>query len=165
VRRRHRQIWVGLKDALATFDRQHIGVAFHSRHGQIEIGKVPKHGFEDIRTIHALISPASDPAYLGTDIPLTGVTDEDMASAKGFFLRSAGDEVLDTTTFGHVLDKGRAPRVAPERCCPCQIAAFEAKPRPPVECCCVCTRRLARSFARVKRMAPRARPTWQRHRE
>ena len=36
---------VGLKDAFATFDRHHVSVLIRSPHGDITIGKAPKHGF------------------------------------------------------------------------------------------------------------------------
>ena len=90
---------VGLKDAFATFDRHGIGVEIRSRHGRITIGKVPKHGFEDLRTLHALISESRDPTFEGTDFALGGVTDENIEMAKSFFLRWSEDEVLETTPF------------------------------------------------------------------
>lgn len=102
---------VGLKDALATLDRHGIGVRVRSRHGDITIGKVAKHGFGDIVTLHAFIAPPSDPDMLGTDVALTGVTDADIEIAKGFFLRYSGDTVLEGTRYGQVLarvPKGRA---------------------------------------------------------
>jgi hypothetical protein len=94
---------VGLKDALATFDRHRIGVSLRSKHGDITIGKVPKHGFEDIRTLHALITEPSEPRAEGTSVVLTGVKYEDIEKAKGFFLEYAGEETLDTTPYGAVL--------------------------------------------------------------
>ena len=44
---------VGLKDALATFDRHRIGAVLKSKHGDITIAKSTKHGFDDITTLHA----------------------------------------------------------------------------------------------------------------
>ncbi len=103
---------VGLKDALATFDRHHIGVQIRSRHGDISIGTVPKHGFEDIRTLHALISEPSDPGMAGTDVILTGIKDSDIEMAKGFFLQFSGDKVLDATPNGSVLRRsGETARI------------------------------------------------------
>src|SRR5690348_2136819 len=52
---------VGLKDALATFDRHRIAVVIRSRHGDITTGKQAKHGFDDIETLHALITEPADP--------------------------------------------------------------------------------------------------------
>ena len=43
---------VGLKDALATFNRHDIEVAITSRYGYITIGQSAKHGFSDITTLH-----------------------------------------------------------------------------------------------------------------
>jgi hypothetical protein len=39
---------VGLKDALATFDRHRVTVVIRSRYGDITTGKQAKHGFADI---------------------------------------------------------------------------------------------------------------------
>ncbi|HEY4360268.1 MAG TPA: ATP-binding protein [Bryobacteraceae bacterium] len=98
---------VGLKDALATFDRNRINLLIQSRHGDITISKSTKHGFEDITTLHANIDKPSDPRFVGTDVILSGVTDDTMAAAKDFFLQFSGDKALETTQFGQVLDKGK----------------------------------------------------------
>jgi hypothetical protein len=98
---------VGLKDALATFDRHGVGVQVRSRHGDIAIAKAAKHGFADIVTLHAFIAPATDPGIVGTDVVLTGVADADIDEAKGFFLRYSGETVLEETRHGQVLS--RAP--------------------------------------------------------
>ncbi len=94
---------VGLKDALATCDRHHIQVTLLSRHGDITISKTAKHGFTDIVTLHAMIQPPSHPGMVGTEVILKGVKDEDIATAKDFFLKYSGDEVLEQTKYGDVL--------------------------------------------------------------
>ena len=96
---------VGLKDALATVDRRGVGVLIHSAHGDITIGKTAKHGFSEVVTLHALIHPTSNPHLVGTDYVLSGLCDEDMAQAKGFFLHYSGDEVLAKNKYGMVLRK------------------------------------------------------------
>lgn len=96
---------VGLKDALATFDRRGIGVLIRSRHGDITLEKVQKHGFADVVTLHAIVNPPSDPNMVGTDFVLTGVTDGDMDAAKKMFLKFSGDVVLEDTQYGQVLQK------------------------------------------------------------
>ena len=58
---------IGLKDALATFDRKGIKVTIRSKHGDITLSKAAKEGFSDIVTLHAQIAPPSDPALVGTD--------------------------------------------------------------------------------------------------
>ena len=45
---------VGLKDALATFDRHRVAVVIRSGYGDITTGKQAKHGFADIRTLQAV---------------------------------------------------------------------------------------------------------------
>jgi hypothetical protein len=94
---------VGLKDALATFDRRGVGVRIRSRFGDITTAKQAKHGFGDVTTLHAVIDAPSDPEMIGTDIELTGVADEDVEAAKSLFRHYAGDEVLEETEYGVVL--------------------------------------------------------------
>jgi len=96
---------VGLKDALATFDRQRITVVIKSRHGDITTGRQAKHGFTDIRTLHALITEPTDAALAGTDVALRGTAlgAAQVAAAKALFLHYAGDEELGSTQSGSVL--------------------------------------------------------------
>jgi hypothetical protein len=103
---------VGLKDALATFDRHRIQIAIFSRYGNITISKTTKHGFADIVTLHALIHPPSYPDLIGTEIVLAGISDEDVAKAKDFFLKYSGDELLEHTRYGDVLrTRGQKSRI------------------------------------------------------
>lgn len=103
---------VGLKDALATLDRRKVGVHIQSRHGDITLGRAPKHGFADVVTLHALIAEPSDPTFVGTRITLTGVRDEAMDQAKAYFLRFSGESVLETTPYGEVLEaRGGTARI------------------------------------------------------
>jgi hypothetical protein len=96
---------VGLKDALATFDRHRISVVIRSRHGDITTGKQAKHGFDDIETLHALITDPADTGFAGTEFILSGraLTERQVEEAKGLFLRYSGDEELGVTPFGSVL--------------------------------------------------------------
>jgi len=94
---------VGLKDALATFDRRGIRVEIVSRHSRITTARQGKHGFEDLRTLHALIGSTTDPGMAGTDVALDGVRDEDVDSAKELFLHYAGEDVLEATAYGQVI--------------------------------------------------------------
>ena len=96
---------VGLKDALATFDRHRIGVALKSRHGDIAITKSSKHGFDDVVTLHAAVAPPSDPALAGTLVVLDGCTAVDMGKAKSLFLRFSGERALDHTHYGDILER------------------------------------------------------------
>ncbi len=61
---------IGLKDALAVFDRKGISIRIRSARGDMTLARVPKHGFEDITTLHVLVLPPSDPSIAGTDIAL-----------------------------------------------------------------------------------------------
>lgn len=103
---------VGLKDALATFDRRKVGVRICSRFGTITTTKQHKHGFDDITTLHAVIEPPDDPAMVGTEVELRDVREPDIEEAKALFRHYAGDEVLETTPYGLVLSR---PKRRPAR--------------------------------------------------
>lgn len=94
---------VGLKDALATFDRRGIGVTIRSPHSDITLRRAAKSDFSDVKTLHAAVGLPSDRHRKGTDFVLTHLSDRDMAAAKDYFLRFGGDEVLETTDVGAIL--------------------------------------------------------------
>jgi len=56
-----------------------------------------------VRTLHAIIHPPARRDQVGTDVVLRGVRDEDVATAKQFFLHYSGDRLLETTRHGGVL--------------------------------------------------------------
>jgi hypothetical protein len=97
------QFGMGLKDALAVFDRRHVTVEIRSARGDITTNRRSKDQFADVVTLHALVRPPIDPELVGTEVILGGVTDTDIETAKQFFLRYSGDEVLETTAAGQVL--------------------------------------------------------------
>lgn len=98
---------IGLKDALAVFDRKKTGVTIRSQHGDMTLARQPKHGFEDITTLHVVVEPPSEPQMAGTDVALEGLRDGAIDEAKALFLRYAGDEVLERTPLGAVLARRR----------------------------------------------------------
>src|SRR3954464_10341430 len=96
------QFGVGLKDALATFHRNGIGVRISSPHGTIGLAEQSKHGFGDVVTLHAIVEGPAD--IVGTDVALTAISDADVAEALGFFLAFDDKvEVLESTSAGQVL--------------------------------------------------------------
>lgn len=99
------QFGIGLKDALAVCDRRGVEVRLLSRHGDITSVMLPKAGFPDVITLHGVVSAPSDPQRAGTRVELVGVSDDDVAEAKGFFLLFSGDERLEATQYGEVLAK------------------------------------------------------------
>lgn len=96
---------IGLKDALATFDRNDIDVLIKSKYGDIKITKSTKYGFDDIVTLHATIYPPSDKEFVGTDIILSGVSDNQMNLAKNMFFKFSNETILDQTEYGQILEK------------------------------------------------------------
>ncbi|WP_410626352.1 hypothetical protein [Amycolatopsis sp. cmx-8-4] len=99
------QFGMGLKDALAVFDRHDVDVVIRSGHGDITTRQRAKESFADVRTLHAVIRPPANPGLSGTDVVLRGVTDDDVAAARRFFLHYSGDELLEGTSVGQVLKR------------------------------------------------------------
>lgn len=102
---------VGLKDALATFDRHRIKALIKSKHGDITVVKSEKYGFEDITTLHASISSPSDKSFQGTEFALEGCTDRDVEIAKSFFLKFSDEIPLEETPYGSVLKKSKQSNI------------------------------------------------------
>ena len=96
---------VGLKDALATFYRRGIELKVRTPQADITLQRAAKSNFADVKTLHAAISPPSEPKRRGTDFILSGLPDADMAAARDYFLRFAGDEELERTEFGTILQR------------------------------------------------------------
>ena len=96
---------VGLKDALATFNRHGMDVIIDSKHGRITIGQSTKHGFSDITTLHAYIDDPVDIDFEGTDFCIVGCSRSDIEDAKDLFLEFAPIQHLEKTHYGDVLKK------------------------------------------------------------
>ncbi len=99
---------IGLKDALATFDRQGVKVRAKSRYNIISIDKSTKQDFQDIVTLHAIIEEPSDPNFIGTEFELEGVTNSDINQAKRLFLKFSGHIVIENTKYGQIISGGRS---------------------------------------------------------
>ena len=96
---------IGLKDALATFDRKGIKVLIRAKFGDITLSRAAKEGFSDIITLHANISDPTDDTFVGTEFIIDGVTDDDIARAQNLFLRFTGEQILESTKAGDVVGK------------------------------------------------------------
>ncbi len=96
---------IGLKDALATFNRGEVVVTAKSKHTQISIEKSPKQGFSDVLTLHAIINEPIDSNFTGTEFELQGVNDQEIQQAKNFFLIFSDEEILDTTKKGQIIKR------------------------------------------------------------
>ena len=93
---------IGLKDALATFERRGIHVVIHSKHGDISLTRVSKHSFDDIVTLHAIVAEPTDSNLVGTDCCIYGVSETDIDAAKKLFLSFSDDAVIEETRYGNV---------------------------------------------------------------
>ena len=93
---------VGLKDALATFNRRGVEPTITSRYGTFRLRQTEKHGFGDITTLH--VSYDDTPSDMeGTEFRLAGATDDQVEDAKRLFLRFNDEEVIDETRYGEIL--------------------------------------------------------------
>ena len=96
---------VGLKDALATLFRRDVNVLIKTKYGDITLKQKGKHDFDDLETLHAVISEPLDPDFLGTEFILDGCTDHDIENAKKLFIKFADELVLAETKYGDILEK------------------------------------------------------------
>ena len=94
---------IGLKDALATLDRNGVEVTIFSKHGTITTDKSVKKDFEDIATLHAIINDAIDQNFKGTDIVLKNVEEIEIEKAKQLFLVYTNEEIIETTKYGQIV--------------------------------------------------------------
>lgn len=96
---------IGLKDALATFERHGISVEIKSRYNEIKLGKTNKFDFDDLLTLHAYIYPPTDQYFIGTEFVLSGVSDQDIQKAKELFLKFTNARVIEKTKNGEIIQK------------------------------------------------------------
>lgn len=95
---------VGLKDALATFNRRGILVIIKSKFGTFQIKKSQKSGFTDIFTLH--VEYNDNPIDIeGTDFIFEGISNEKMDLAKSFFLKFNDESLLDSTMYGEIYSR------------------------------------------------------------
>lgn len=94
---------VGIKDAIATCHRHGIDITIHSPHNTFTVKEAPKHGFEEIETLHVEIHPP-EKDLTGTEVVLDGITDEDIEAAKQNFIGYTEAELLEQTRFGDVYE-------------------------------------------------------------
>ncbi len=94
---------IGLKDALATFDRHNVEVRIYSKYANISILRTAKNGFNDIITLHACVERPTE-KISGTEIHLSGIRDSDIEEAQKLFLRFSDYNVLESTPFGDVIE-------------------------------------------------------------
>lgn len=95
---------VGLKDALATFDRRNVEILIQSKYSDITIKKLSKGDFDDVVTLHAIVNSPTNPNLVGTDFMFTGLKDDDIEKAKEFFLLYSGEKTIEKTKYGELIE-------------------------------------------------------------
>ncbi len=96
---------VGLKDALATFNRHKIEVIIKSKYCDLTFGMSPKINFDNVVTLHAFVNPPSLPTIEGTSFILKNCNDIHIEQSKSFFLIFSNESIIETTKYGDVLNK------------------------------------------------------------
>ena len=94
---------IGLKDALATLYRYGAVIEIKSKYGIYEIEKSNKQDFDDILTLHAVVTDPEDTDFQGTDITIYGVNEYDINKAKSLFLYFKDPDIIDTTKHGQII--------------------------------------------------------------
>ena len=103
---------VGLKDALAVLHRRNIETRVITPQRTFELEYKQKSGFDDIETLHAVVTEGDTGREVGTAFHLRGVTPGQMEAAKRLFVRYAGNRVVEKGRFGEVIARpalGGAP--------------------------------------------------------
>ncbi|CDO04274.1 hypothetical protein BN988_02828 [Oceanobacillus picturae] len=95
---------VGLKDAMATFDRRKIKILIQSKYSDITIKKVSKGDFDDVVTLHAIVNEPTQSNMMGTEFTFTGLKDVDIEKAKDFFLLYSGERSIEETKYGELIE-------------------------------------------------------------
>lgn len=95
---------VGLKDAMATFDRRNIGILIQSKYSDITIKKLSKGDFEDVVTLHAIVNDPTYPDMIGTDFTFSDLKNDDIEKAKDFFLLYSGEKTIEKTKYGELIE-------------------------------------------------------------
>ena len=93
---------IGLKDALATLNRRGVKVTIESRHGLMSLAVAPKHGFEDIQTLHVFLEPPRDTNFVGTRFKL------ECLPTRRLPLRANCSSVSRATRFWRRIESGRS---------------------------------------------------------
>lgn len=95
---------IGLKDALATFDRHGVEVSIFSKYSDITICRLNKKGFDNLVTLHAKIMEPTRKIE-GTEFRLSNISDSDMSEAKKMFLKFSKEPIIGNARFGEVLER------------------------------------------------------------
>lgn len=96
---------IGLKDALATFDRHGIRIEICSRYGDISLERTSKHSFEDLVTLHAVVRSASSPDFIGTECRIYGLEDRWMDEARKMFVKFSSSRLIEKTGVGELYER------------------------------------------------------------
>lgn len=94
---------VGLKDALAVFNRHNVHVTAYSKHSTMTLSMSEKSGF-NLETLHAEFKEPEDTSMVGTEFIIGGVSVDDIEKAKNMFLKFSNLNLLESTKYGEVYE-------------------------------------------------------------
>jgi len=96
---------IGLKDAIATFNRHGIQINIQSKHENITTRRMSKSGFDDIQTIHAILDDPVSKNMEGTDVIISGISDEEVQKALDLFIQFSSSAPITKTQYGEIYQK------------------------------------------------------------
>lgn len=97
------QFGFGLKDAVAVLVREERTLEIKSKHGRYTFEYRNKHGHDDVITLHVIIHKDVQSDFVGTEISIHPISEEELNKTKSLFLMFSKREVLFECHHGQVL--------------------------------------------------------------
>lgn len=94
---------IGMKDAVAVLARKERTLEIKCRHGRYTFEYKNKYGHDDITTLHVIIHRDVPSDFVGTEITVHSITEEELNKTKDLFLMFSKKRVLFQCEYGQVL--------------------------------------------------------------
>lgn len=94
---------IGMKDAVAVLARKERTLEIKCRHGRYTFEYKNKYGHDDITTLHVIIHDDVPSDFVGTEITVHPIMEEELNKTKDLFLMFSNKRVLFQCEYGQVL--------------------------------------------------------------
>jgi hypothetical protein len=94
---------IGMKDAVAVLARKEKVLEIKCKHGRYTFEYKNKYGHDDITTLHVIIHDDVPSDFVGTEITVHPIREDELNKTKALFLRFSNRTVLFTCRHGEVL--------------------------------------------------------------
>ena len=98
---------IGMKDAVAVLARKERTLEIKCRHGRYTFEYKNKYGHDDITTLHVIIHDDIPSDFVGTEITVHPITEDELNKTKDLFLMFSNRRVLFECDYGQVLSNER----------------------------------------------------------